>query len=168
MKPVAPPARFLIRDIGDEAVVYDRERHHAHCLNRMTAAVFRLVDGRRSVGEMAALLGDGRVTPADEETVRLALEKLAVAGLIEDGCAPVEALPTSAAPRRRELLRTMSLGTALLAPVLVSLVVPAPAEAAASCLRQDRCTRAAFGQPCYVLSQAECSSKVCINNNLCR
>jgi hypothetical protein len=162
MKPVARAAGLLVRVVGNEALVYDLERHHAHCLNRTAAAVFRLADGRRSVAEIAALAGDGRATPAAEENVRLALEKLAAARLVAPGRA------RAADPERREALRALGLGAALLAPTVASLLVPAPAEAAASCLRQDRCTSATLGEPCYVLSQAECVSKVCLGPNFCR
>lgn len=168
MKPVARAAGLLFRDIGDETLVYALERHHAHCLNRTAAAVLRFADGRHSVAEIAALLSDGRVTPADEEIVRLALEKLAAARLVEDGCTRAEAHSTSAGTERREALRTMGLGAALLAPVITSLLVPAPAEAAASCIRQDQCTAATYGQPCYVNGQAECSNKICVAPNTCR
>ena len=61
----------------------------------------------------------------------------------------------------------MGLGAALLAPVVTSLLVPTPAEAAATCIPQTACTPAKYGQPCYSLSQSECSSKICQDTNLC-
>ena len=62
----------------------------------------------------------------------------------------------------------MGMGAALLAPVVTSLLVPTPAEAAATCIPQTACTPAKYGQPCYFLSPAECTSgKICQDTNVC-
>ena len=70
---------LVVRDLTDEVVVYDKERHQAHCLNRTSAFVFRHADGRRTAADIAALLGPG----ADEDLVETALDQLAAAGLLE-------------------------------------------------------------------------------------
>jgi hypothetical protein len=168
MTPAARTAGLLVRHIGDETLVYDLARHRAHCLNRTASVVFHLADGRRSVSDIAALLGDEIATEERHEAVRLALEKLAEAGLLGNGGEAAESAPPLASPGRREALRRVGLGAALLAPVVTSLLVPSPAEASGTCIPQSACTAAKFGQPCYSVSQAECSSKVCIDNNVCQ
>jgi hypothetical protein len=69
MKPVARRNGLVVRDLADEVVVYDKERHEAHCLNGTAATVFRNADGRRSVSDLALLvllerLGEAAATDA--------------------------------------------------------------------------------------------------------
>jgi hypothetical protein len=143
----------VVREVADETIVYDKDGHRAHCLNRTAAFVFRHADGRRTAADIAALLGPG----ADEELVRRALDQLAAAGLLE-------ALPAREAstPLRREVLRQVGLGAAVLAPAVASLLVPTPAEAAATCIPAASCNSSNNGQACYNSNPAtECSVYTC-------
>jgi hypothetical protein len=164
MRPVARTTGLVIRDLGDETVVYDLERHQAHCLNRTAALVFRHADGRRSVAEIAVAVAAEAHSPVDEDVVQSAIQKLAEARLIEN----VHAKPSPPPATRREALRKVGLGAALLAPVVASLLVPTPAEAAATCVPAASCTLAKFGDPCWSGSQAECTSKICTDNGVCQ
>jgi hypothetical protein len=149
----------VVRDLADEVVVYDKERHQAHCLNRTSAFVFRHADGQRSAADIAALLGPG----ADEDLVHAALDQLAAAGLLEAGPAPA-ASPAS----RRDVLRQVGLGAAALAPAVASLLVPTPAEAAATCIPASGCTASNIGQSCYNSNPAtECSLYTCQGPTSC-
>jgi hypothetical protein len=156
MRPRARSAGLVIRDLPDEVVVYDTARHQAHCLNRTAGFVFRRADGRRTVAEIAALLGPG----ADDGLVHAALDQLAAAGLVETCPAP--------APSRRELLRQVGLGAVLLAPIVTSLLVPTPAQAAATCIPASSCTAGNVGQPCWNSNPAtECSINSCQGAGIC-
>jgi hypothetical protein len=168
MRPVARTTGLVIRDVGGETVVYDVERHEAHCLNRTAALVFRNADGQRSLAELAGVLTAEAGATADEATVRLALEQLAAARLLDGWDAQVASEPSRASASRREMILRLGVGAAILVPVVTSLLVPTPAEAAGTCIPQSSCTAAKYGQPCYVLSQAECTYKICIDNNLCQ
>jgi hypothetical protein len=131
MKPQARRAGLLTRELPDELLVYDLEEHRAHCLNRTAATVFRHADGTRTAAEIARLL-----TPegADgEEVVADALALLGEAGLLQAGS--VEASLT-----RRDVVRRVGLGAALLLPAVASIVAPTPAEAAT-------CVKCCTGQP---------------------
>jgi hypothetical protein len=150
---------LVVRDLREEVVVYDTRSHRAHCLNSTAAFVFRHADGRRTDAEIASLLGPG----ADEELVAEAVEQLAGAGLLEPS--PGGAEPASS---RREVLRQVALGAAVLAPVVVSLLVPSPAEAAATCIPAASCTTAKIGQPCYTSNPAvECANYTCQGAGIC-
>jgi hypothetical protein len=141
----------VVRNLADEVVVYDKERHRAHCLNRTSGFVLRHADGRRSAADIAALLGPG----ADEDLVHAALDQLGAAGLLE-----ARPLPPASIPSRREVVRQVGLGAAILAPAIASLLVPTPAEAAATCT--STCTGANEGQNCYISNPAtECSLYTC-------
>jgi hypothetical protein len=150
---------LVVRDLADEVVVYDKERHQAHCLNRTSAFVFRHADGRRTAADIAALLRPG----ADEDLVETALDQLATAGLLEAGPAPA-----AASPSRREVLRQVGLGAAVLAPAIASLLVPTPAEAAATCIPVASCSSSNVGQACYNSNPAaECSIYTCQGPSSC-
>ena len=159
MKPLARATGLVVRDLTDEIVVYDKERHQAHCLNRTAAFVFRHADGRRTAAEIAARLGPG----ADEDLVHAALEQLAAAGLLE-----AERSPAASATPRREALRRVGLGVAVLAPAVASPLVPTPAEAAATCIPAASCSTSNIGQACYVSNPAtECSLYTCQGAGTC-
>jgi Coenzyme PQQ synthesis protein D (PqqD) len=162
MKPLARSAGLVIRELPDELVVYDTAAHRAHCLNATAALVFRHCDGRRSIRDLAALVA-GTSADTDEAPVHAALESLAEAGLLERQ-------PESLRPglRRREVLRQVGLGAVLLAPVVTSLLVPTPAEAAATCIPVSSCNAMNVGQSCYNANPGlECPDKVCQSDFTC-
>jgi hypothetical protein len=155
----ARSAGLVVRNLRDEVVVYDTLTHQAHCLNLTAAFVFRQADGRRTAAEIATLLGPG----ADEELVFGALEQLAAARLLEPDSARAEPPPP-----RREVLKQVGLGAVALAPVVVSLLVPTPAEAAATCIPVASCTTANIGQSCYNSNPAvECANYTCQGAGVC-
>lgn len=168
MRPLARTTGLIIRDVGNEVVVYDAARHEAHCLNHTAALVFRRADGRRSIPELAAVLAAESRAAVDAATVRLALKQLAAARLLDEEDERDGARASPASAGRRQAIRRVGLGVALVAPVVTSLLVPTVAEAAATCIPQSACTAAKYGQPCYVVSQAECTSKICVDTNLCQ
>ena len=48
MKPRARSDGLVVRHLPGELIVYDLERHAAHCLNETAATIFRHADGRRT------------------------------------------------------------------------------------------------------------------------
>ena len=164
MKPLARSTGLVIRELPGEIVVYDKECHRANCLNRTAAFVFRRADGSRSAAEIAALLGPG----VGENVVHAALALLAAAGLLEAGHEASASVPAASIPSRRRVLRQVGLGAAVLAPAVASLLVPSPAEAAATCIPAASCTGSTIGQPCYVSNPAtECSLYTCQGAGVC-
>lgn len=168
MRPVARTTGLVIRDLGGETIVYDLERHEAHCLNRTAALVFRHADGHRSIPELAAVLTTESRAAADEATVRLALEQLATARLLDGWDERSEPKPALTSASRRQAILRVGLGAALLAPVVTSLLVPTPAEAANTCIPVTSCSTTNYGQPCWVSSKAECVNKICITTTTCQ
>ena len=117
MTPKARESHLLIHQVEDEMVVYDRKRKRAHRLNEAAAKVWNLLDGERTVSEIA---GDLDV---DESVVALAVDHLTNAQLLESS----EPLSVS----RRSALRTVATAAAIgvLLPVVTS--IPAPLAAMA-------------------------------------
>jgi hypothetical protein len=155
MKPLARRDGLLIRELPGELLVYERDEHRAHCLNGTAAAVFKNADGTRTVADLAL-----RVAPPDERVggeavVAEALACLADAGLLEDG-------PAAARWSRREVVRRVGIGTALLLPVVASVVAPTPAEAAATCV--DNCTGKPDLTPCSCFGANPCTAS-CVSDS---
>ena len=137
MASVGPRARtsqLVTRDLGDELLVYDLERHKAYCLNRMAMQVFRHCDGETTIPDMALRIGNALGIPVDEQAVRLGLVRLEKAHLLDGAVAQI--LYTS----RREMLRTLRRAAAVVVPLVTPITVPTSAQAASGCIPA--------GQPC--------------------
>jgi hypothetical protein len=151
MRPLASREGRLVRDLGEELVVYDLERHQAHCLNRTAAFVFRHNDGGTTAGEIAERLQAELNVAADEDLVWLAVEQLEKARLLDHTPPRLE----RAGQSRREMVHRVGLGLAVLLPAVASILVPSPAEAAATCVPAASCATSS-GSPCYRFSAAGC------------
>lgn len=158
MKPETRRSGLLIRELPDELLVYDRQQHRAHCLNRTAALVFRHADGSRTSDELSA------VTGLDGDVVALAVEQLREAGLLEGavvaGEAPVPAQgPAAEGMSRRAVARRVGLAAAILLPAVATIVAPTPAEAAATCVTD--CDGQANGVRCDVCGAgANCATTI--------
>ena len=135
MLPRAREGRLVVQELPDEVLVYDLNRHKAHCLNRTAALVWRHCDGHTTVAEMAALLEKEVKSPADEAVVWLALDRLERAHLLRE---PANLPGGEARYTRREVMRRMGIGAAVLVPIVTSIVSKAAAQAG-SCLPSNGC-----------------------------
>lgn len=137
----------LVLQLSDEFLVYDKETSKAHCLNNTAAEVWKLCDGETTVAEIVRTM-ESRSSLVDEKIVWLSLAKFARAGLLQNGIGFAHtAWPLS----RREAVRRVGAAAAALAlPVVTSILVPTPAEAA-SCFHA--------GHSCA--SNAQCCSGIC-------
>jgi hypothetical protein len=84
MFPHARRNNLLVRHIGDETVIYDIERHRAHCLTPTAALIWRLCDGRSAVADIARRVEQEMNIKVDAEVVWLALNRLEQAHLLRD------------------------------------------------------------------------------------
>ena len=104
-------------DFHRELIVYDLDRHHAHCLNAIAIGVWRLCDGSRSVEQIAREVASEQASRNDVEVVWRALEEFGKAGLLES---PVPERPLD--PSRREAV--LALGWIAGLPLVLSVAVP--------------------------------------------
>ena len=139
-----PPSQFprlradglVIHELPDEVLVYDKVRDQAHCLNQSAALVWRACDGQCAPEQIARKLTTQLAVAVPEGLVLLALAQLEEIHLLEQR----ETNPTSfTRMSRRQMARSLGVTAAVALPVITSIMVPTPAQAA-TCL--------APGQPC--------------------
>ena len=126
--PLARTDQLVVQELPDEVLVYDLERHKAHCLNKTSAMVWKRCDGRTTVAEMTRRLGRELAAPVDDDVVWLALGQLRRFHLLEEGSGSVGSLKVS----RRDLVRKY-LPAALAVPLILSVPAPTPAATASRC-----------------------------------
>jgi hypothetical protein len=126
---------LVIHELADEILVYDKVRDRAHCLNQTAALVWRACDGQLTTEEIARKLTKQLGVVVHKDVVLLALSQLEEIQLLEQR----ETVTTSfVGMSRRQMARSLALTTVAL-PLITSILVPRPAQAA-TCI--------APGQPC--------------------
>lgn len=127
--PQARTEGLVVRELPDEVLVYDLERHKAHCLNQTAAAVWRNCDGETAPAEIGYRLATELGEPVDEDVVWLALDQLSGLQLLETPVVRPNGLS------RAQLVKRAGLVAAAIAlPATASLVAPTAAQAATSCV----------------------------------
>jgi coenzyme PQQ synthesis protein D (PqqD) len=122
-RPLKRERLLRVEAFGDELLIYDLDRHHAHSLNGIAACVWQNADGLSSVADLAHKVADACGVEADETAVWRALRELEAAALLATPIDPAEL----ADPSRREALTR--LGWLATVPVVASIVVPAASYA---------------------------------------
>jgi len=150
--PRARDERLIIREFGDELLIYDLDTHHAHSVNRTAAAVLQRCDGTASPEAIARDMSNELDVPIDVHFVWYALHQLAQKRLLVENCFPDGVSPIS---RRQLIQRIGILAAAIGIPAVTSIVAPTAAQAS-SCL--------STGTTCQVGSQ--CCSGTC-NSGSC-
>jgi hypothetical protein len=152
-RPQARRDGLVVRELAEEVLIYDTQRHKAHCLNPMAAAVWRHCDGQTTVGEMARRLQQDLSTPVDRAVVFSALAQLGKARLLAgevrpqgDGAELSRGPGDEAGLSRRELMRLLG-GAAASIPLVTTIAAPAAAQAV-SCLGELEPCDPSSGPPC--------------------
>ena len=112
--------------LGEELLLYDQNRHTAHCLSPIAASVWRHCDGERDMTELAELTG------ASESLVADALHELRKRDLLDAEPTLVQS-PGPGISRREAVGKIVGYGaTAVAAPLVVSATAATPAMAAST------------------------------------
>jgi len=149
--PQARSEGLVVRELPDEVLVYDLERHEAHCLNQTAAAVWRACDGERTPAEIGFKLAKDFGTPIDEDVVWLALDELSTLNLLET---PV-VRPEPGLSRAQLMRRGGLVAAAIALPAAVSLAAPSAANAV---------TCARTGMACGGANPVCCDGCTCIGS----
>ncbi|HTR72179.1 MAG TPA: hypothetical protein VMG80_01175 [Solirubrobacteraceae bacterium] len=135
--------------VGEELLLYDRDRHIAHCLSPIAAGVWRHCDGERDVTELAILAGASVSLVAD------ALRELREKDLLDAEPQPMQST-TAGESRREAIVRAARYGAAAAgASLIASATAATPAMASSGELKK-----------CEVKSDETKSCCLC-NNGAC-
>jgi Coenzyme PQQ synthesis protein D (PqqD) len=135
MIPIARTTQLLVEELGEEVIVYDRQRDVIYCLNSLAARVWYCCDGRNTIADIAKILAEDLDLPVSSsgnsmDLILRSLQELEGFQLIEKYIAqPIDRPEIS----RRRMLKKAALvsGFALgtLFPTIQSIVAPLPAMA---------------------------------------
>jgi len=148
--PVARRSGIVVKKMDNEVLVYDTERHQAHCLNQQAALVWENCDGTRTITDFYRLLDQNISSRQKEQIIWIALTQLETAGLLDE---PIAKPDTVKGMTRRQLIKAAGIAALLAIPVVTTMMAPTAAHAS-TCL--------ASGQGCT--SSAECCSGLCSVN----
>ena len=159
--PNARVENLVVKQVADETLVYDLQRHRAYCLNAASSLIWGLCDGQTDARSAAASLQRELGLPADAEIVWLGVEGLRKARLLAD---PPEPRLLATRSTRRKFLRqaVVASAAAILLPTVISIVAPTAAQAA-TCVTD--CTGLPDGTPCSPTNCEEicCCGTKCLN-----
>ncbi len=146
-RPKARREDLIVQEVGEELLIYDQRRHRAFCLNPMAALVWRRANGRRTIAALSRAVERVFRVPEGETLVRLAVNRLARARLLENW--PLF-LNDPHSPSRREAMRQLgrwglSASLALLLPTVKAILAPTAAQVA-TCVTAIDCSRRPPGQ----------------------
>jgi len=128
--------RLVIDELPDEILVYDLDRHKAHCLNGTAAMVWRRCDGKTPPTEIARRLKSDLDQPFNEELVWLAVSQLEKVHLLEE---PIGLPSRLAGMSRREMVRALGIGAVVTVPLITSIVSPTPVQAVTCVPKNGTC-----------------------------
>ncbi len=124
MKPLARPNQFIIEEVGNDVVIYDRTTKKAHSLNPSVAWIWRQCDGSTDVDQLSARFERQFNTTDGADFVLAGLEQLKTAGLLETEGDSLSAEIGPMISRRSAL----AAGSALF-PLIATVLVPSAAAA---------------------------------------
>jgi len=145
---------LIIDELPDEVLVYDLDRHKAHCLNRTAALVWRRCDGKTSPPEIADRLELELDQPFNEELVWLALRQLNKINLLAES---IVLQPPRRGISRRQMVQALGIAAAIAAPVVTTIISPTAVQASTCIPSGGSCS-----------TSAQCCSKDCKTNGKCR
>jgi hypothetical protein len=136
---------LLVRELEDELLVYDLDRHKAHCLNKTAASIWRHCDGKKTVTQIASSLSDESGSLIDEEVVWLGLTGLERTHLLNER---ITRAPGAKAYTRREVMRRIGIAAAVGLPLVTSVLAPRASEAATCVASGGSCNPGTCCSPC--------------------
>lgn len=162
VKPHARESGLVIEELEDELLIYDLDRHKAHCLNSTAALVWRQCDGKTGVQGIATRLRKEAQIPIDDEVVWVALRRLGKANLLRERVAPAA---ESFGSSRRDLIKKLAMAGGL---SVITIISPTASAAATGCLTKVSCKHACIGDhnqnwPCNGVADQQ-NGKCCDSN----
>lgn len=128
--PAARLTGLVMSEVGTETLVYDTDRHHIHRLNATAAAVWRMLDGRRTMSEVVRAVETDLGITIGHDGVQAVLIQLAEAKLLDT---PLPAELSLSGQSRRKFMKRAAVAGAGAGAAIVSMTAPAAAQATSGC-----------------------------------
>jgi len=128
-KPKAKKDNIVVKQIGDETLVYDLKANKAFCLNYTSAMIWQLSDGTRRVEDIETEMSVRLKTLVGEDFVYFALNQLSNDGLLEG-----QIENHFAGLSRREVIRKVGFASAIALPLISSIIAPTALMAQSVCV----------------------------------
>src|SRR5712691_1396592 len=149
---------LVVKELGNETLVYDLERDEAHCLNQTAALVWKRCDGKTTIAKMTSFLGEQLGTSVSADVVWLAVKQLRDFHLVESYDA--ETVAMRSVSRRNLVLKYAP--AALVLPLIMSISAPTAAQASTN----PACATPPFPQGCPCSNDSDCDTSNC-NAGVC-
>ena len=121
MKPHARDTNIVLKNLGNELLIYDLENDKAFCLNETSAAIWRKSNGKRTVAQIASLAASDIGQALPDEVALLGLQILRRRNLLQESSAGVD---FRAPIPRREILQKIGISSTVALPIVSSIVAP--------------------------------------------
>jgi hypothetical protein len=158
--PFARTEQLVVQEVTNELLVYDLDRHKAHCLNKTSAIVWQHCDGKTTVSAVARLIEREMNMPVGDDVVWLALKQLEKFHLLQERIAQPRKVS------RRDLILKYAPAT-LAVPLILSISSPTAAQASsAPPPPADPCIADPGGIGCPCTFDAQCNTFNC-NEGMC-
>ena len=131
--------------MGDELVVFNAATNTASCLNKVTATVWDACDGSNDIESLLTIVRDAGYQDATTPLVKLAIDQLSQAGLLEYSDEINEV--NYKGLKRREMLSLLSKSAAAVLPIVTTINIE-QAIAQTSCISGFHAPCTAGGLPC--------------------
>ena len=148
---------LIVREVESEVIVYDLDRHEAHCLNPEAARLWNSCDGKLDGRQILYQLYGDDLESDHEAAYLIGLQQLQEKHLLDEGNGTASVVHETGVSRREIVASYGKVAAVAVAlPAVMSIVAPTPAEAA-SCF--------ATGASCS--SSSECCSGLCLPGGTC-
>lgn len=118
---------LVVQELGKEVLIYDLNNHKAYCLNETSAIIWKLCDGKTSVGQMSLLSAGQLNKPISEDMIWLALDDFKQNNLLADNkSVRIEFNGLS----RREVIKKAALASMVALPIIIGIIAPRAIHAA--------------------------------------
>ncbi|NJM52507.1 MAG: hypothetical protein HC846_03380 [Blastocatellia bacterium] len=124
--PKARTREIVIQEMENETLVYDLKANKALCLNKLSAMTWKYCDGKNSIGKIADKISVELKIIINEEFVEFAVEELRKENLLENSA---EVITNISNLSRREAIRRIGLSSALMLPIISSVIAPTALQA---------------------------------------
>jgi hypothetical protein len=117
---------IVVQDFENEVLIYDLAINRVFCLNETATMIYRLCDGKKSIGDIAELLSRQMKEPITEDFVWLALDGFKRDNLLANSS---EIFLNFNGFSRREMIRRAGLATMAALPLVIGVIAPTAAQA---------------------------------------